>query len=132
MKGYRTYLSEGFSLKAFAKIVANDSKRFFIARRSKIVDNPLTWAYPGGGVDPGERPSDAIMRELQEEIGGLPDGHEVMYVETTHTDNKLVFVYTIEVPTEFEPWLNDENDKYAWVHDLSEVSPLHPALVSDQ
>ncbi|MEO3868364.1 NUDIX domain-containing protein [Nonomuraea sp. B12E4] len=57
------------------------------------------WAAPGGGVDPDERPEDAVVRELQEELGidvevrGLigvyggpafrtvyPNGHQVGYV----------------------------------------------------
>jgi len=57
------------------------------------------WAVPGGGVDPDERPQQAVVRELREELGievavrGLigvyggpefrvryPNGHEVGYV----------------------------------------------------
>lgn len=57
------------------------------------------WASPGGGVDPDERPEDALVRELQEELtinvavrgligvyGGpefrtvYPNGHQCAYV----------------------------------------------------
>nr|WP_055503469.1 NUDIX domain-containing protein [Nonomuraea pusilla] len=61
------------------------------------------WAAPGGGVDPDERPEDAVVRELKEELGvevavmaliGVyggpefravyPNGHEVGYVTAAY------------------------------------------------
>jgi len=39
---------------------------FFIAHRSDIKD---AWQFPQGGIDEGESPLEALIRELQEEIG---------------------------------------------------------------
>lgn len=39
---------------------------FFIAHRSDIKD---AWQFPQGGIDNGETPKEALIRELQEEIG---------------------------------------------------------------
>ncbi len=39
---------------------------FFIAHRSDIKD---AWQFPQGGIDNGETPEEALIRELQEEIG---------------------------------------------------------------
>lgn len=33
------------------------------------LDTPGAWQLPQGGIDPGEQPWDAALRELQEEIG---------------------------------------------------------------
>jgi len=39
---------------------------FFIAHRSDIKN---AWQFPQGGIDEGETPQEALVRELQEEIG---------------------------------------------------------------
>ncbi|MBL0721483.1 MAG: RNA pyrophosphohydrolase [Sulfurovum sp.] len=39
---------------------------FFIAHRSDIKN---AWQFPQGGIDNGETPEEALIRELQEEIG---------------------------------------------------------------
>ncbi len=43
-----------------------DKCEFFIAHRSDIKN---TWQFPQGGIDEGETPKEALMRELLEEIG---------------------------------------------------------------
>ncbi len=39
---------------------------FFIAERSDLKN---VWQFPQGGIDKGESPTDALFRELKEEIG---------------------------------------------------------------
>ena len=39
---------------------------FFIASRSDVKD---AWQFPQGGIDKGETPKEALLRELKEEIG---------------------------------------------------------------
>jgi len=39
---------------------------FFLGKRSDIKN---TWQFPQGGIDKGETPKEALLRELQEEIG---------------------------------------------------------------
>lgn len=40
--------------------------QFFIAHRTDIKD---AWQFPQGGIDEGESPKSALLRELREEIG---------------------------------------------------------------
>ncbi len=43
-----------------------DKCEFFVAHRSDIKN---AWQFPQGGIDEGETPQDALLRELMEEIG---------------------------------------------------------------
>lgn len=43
--------------------------RVLIARRPEGRDMAGLWEFPGGKVDPGEKPEDALIRELKEELG---------------------------------------------------------------
>lgn len=42
---------------------------FFIAKRNDIKRAKCVWQFPQGGIDSGESPTDALYRELGEEIG---------------------------------------------------------------
>ncbi|MFF5854899.1 (deoxy)nucleoside triphosphate pyrophosphohydrolase [Streptomyces sp. NPDC012751] len=46
-----------------------DGGRLLAARRSAPTDLAGRWELPGGKVEPGERPEDALVRELREELG---------------------------------------------------------------
>ena len=47
-------------------LLVDGGGRIFVARRS---DTPDAWQMPQGGIDPGETPRDAALRELKEETG---------------------------------------------------------------
>jgi len=42
-----------------------------IGRRQPAQSHPLKWEFPGGKVEPGESPPQALARELEEELGIL-------------------------------------------------------------
>ncbi|MFJ8788782.1 (deoxy)nucleoside triphosphate pyrophosphohydrolase [Streptomyces sp. NPDC102462] len=46
-----------------------DAGRLLAARRSAPPELAGRWELPGGKVEPGERPEDALVRELREELG---------------------------------------------------------------
>ena len=44
-------------------------ERILICRRTAQQSHPLKWEFPGGKVEPGEDPHQALVRELEEELG---------------------------------------------------------------
>jgi 8-oxo-dGTP diphosphatase len=42
--------------------------RVLVAQRRADQDRPLAWEFPGGKVEPGESPSEALVREIEEEL----------------------------------------------------------------
>lgn len=47
----------------------DDGGRLLAARRSAPPELAGRWELPGGKVEPGERPQEALVRELREELG---------------------------------------------------------------
>jgi 8-oxo-dGTP diphosphatase len=48
-------------------------KRVLLAQRPPGKSLAGLWEFPGGKVEPGERPEDTLMRELKEELGIVAD-----------------------------------------------------------
>ncbi|MFT4157452.1 MAG: NUDIX hydrolase [Microbacterium sp.] len=48
-------------------VVTDDNDRILLARW--VEGRRLAWTMPGGGLEPGEDPEDAVRRELREETG---------------------------------------------------------------
>jgi 8-oxo-dGTP diphosphatase len=52
-----------------AAVVQRDDGRFLLSRRAPDSHLGGLWEFPGGAVEDGETPSDALQREMLEELG---------------------------------------------------------------
>jgi 8-oxo-dGTP pyrophosphatase MutT (NUDIX family) len=83
----------------------------------------------GGGVESGETPAEALLREIHEEIN-LNDFSQLIPLEkfTSESGNFEYHTYLITVENEFVPELNDEHRGYAWTSIDDHPKPLHPGV----
>jgi putative (di)nucleoside polyphosphate hydrolase len=57
-----------------AAVLQNDAGMILICERRDFSDS---WQFPQGGIDAGETPREALVRELMEEISLPPEGFEI-------------------------------------------------------
>lgn len=49
-------------------VIINDQDEVLCALRSKEMSLPGLWEFPGGKIEPGENPQEALVREIKEEL----------------------------------------------------------------
>jgi len=89
-----------------------------------------TWGLVGGTNEDQETPWQGLTREIQEEIGTIPNVLKTVPLET-FVSNDSVFhfhTYLCVVENEFIPVLSDEHCAYAWTTIDYAPKPLHQGL----
>src|SRR5437899_11329255 len=51
-----------------AALIVRDGN-ILVCQRTRHQSMPLKWEFPGGKIESGEQPRDALRRELEEELG---------------------------------------------------------------
>ena len=107
--------------------LALDTGRCLFQLRNSDKRQKHTWGFWGGLLENNETPYECIKRELDEEIGMVPELQKLNPIDVYQSRNKhfmyYSFVYVID--KEFIPHLNDESAGYAWVNIGNWPRPLH-------
>ena len=108
--------------------LSTDTGRVILQQRSGEVNHPRTWGFFGGKSEGNERPVQTLYRELEEEVGLVPDINKVIPVNKfTSPNNQFVYhTFVVTVREEFTPILNNESDGYCWIKIGNWPRPLHP------
>ncbi len=57
------------NMKRVVAAVIEKGGKLLVCQRTRHQTMPLKWEFPGGKIEEGEQPRDALRRELQEELG---------------------------------------------------------------
>lgn len=91
-------------------------------------ENPLArmWAFPGGGIEDGELPEQACIREWQEELGVQPEvvGLIGLAHRAIQGDTHILYLFEVRVGDMQIRVDGQEAIRYAWVTE-AELADLH-------
>lgn len=127
-------------ISAYAVIRRDDT--VLLTRISPLGHHSGHWTLPGGGVDHGEPPAEALVREVAEEcgvpciVGRLLDVHDVHFEGTAPSGRQEDFhgvhlIYEASLPPGAEPQLAEvggTTDQVAWIPVADITSGAVPVL----
>lgn len=111
-----------------ALIYSTSTNRYLFLLRN--IKQSGTWGLVGGKIEPGETVSQALLREMHEEIGGTIRDPKFIPIEKFTSGNGTFVYHTFVCPVdhEFIPDLNSEHRGYCWVKLNDHPKPLHPGV----
>lgn len=94
-------------------VILQDSKLLLI-RRTRLnnggnIDNWLS--IPGGGLDPGETPEQAVVREMKEELGIDVDIKSLLAIQDVPSDESRHYYFLCTI-RDGEPCIQEESEEY--------------------
>lgn len=102
------------ALKVTAAILIKDNM-IFIAKRGPEGRFAHLWEFPGGKIEPGEKPEECLTREMREEFA-IDVSVDAFFTESVHTfpgGKIIVFAYFCSwTGGELSPM---EHEEYRWV-----------------
>lgn len=106
------------------------TREYLLQKRGAAVDEGGTWGIPGGALEEHEDPVAGAFREVNEEMGRVPDAEVVGTHTYSPADDWSYTTIVAEVPKVFRPdTSNWEVDQHRWFTvDEMRGANLHPAF----
>lgn len=112
-------------------IIRNPQGEIFITRRAADAHMANKWEFPGGKIEVGETPEQALVRELEEETGITATDYS-LYETLSHqfSDRHVTLWFFLVQQWQGEPW-GKEGQPGEWVAQRAlKVQAFPPANVA--
>lgn len=99
-------------------VIFNDKNEVLFLRRSQKCTRAGGWDFPGGGIELGEDPTQAIIRETLEETLLVTTNIEPIHLESSvdnHGNFTIMVGYMTKIPS-LTPSLSWEHDAHQWLN----------------
>jgi 8-oxo-dGTP diphosphatase len=78
-------------------IVFNEDQKILIAQRPSHTSHPGFWEFPGGKIEANEIPEEALIRELNEEVGITPKEYDFLKKVSYDYETKKVLLWVYKI-----------------------------------
>jgi 8-oxo-dGTP pyrophosphatase MutT (NUDIX family) len=112
-----------------ALFYAKTTRRFLLLQKTQGKHHG-SWGLVGGTTESEETPWQGLLREIQEEIGAVPEILKTIPIETFVSNDKVFnfHTYLCIIEKEFIPTLSSEHSGWAWSTLDYAPKPLHQGL----
>lgn len=103
------------------------TQRVMLSLRAPHKTHSMNWSVWGGMHEGDETPKECLLREMEEEMGNVPNIDKFYPFDIYESRDKHFKYYTFVciVEEEFIPTLNDENIGYGWIKLGLWPKPMH-------
>lgn len=110
-----------------ALFISTETERVLLNLRADHKSHAECWALWGGMLENDETPKEALLRELSEEMGFMPDIDKIYPFDVYHSNDGhfKYFSFVCITKYEFLPILNEESSGYAWFNLGTWPKPMH-------
>ncbi|PGL70200.1 (deoxy)nucleoside triphosphate pyrophosphohydrolase [Bacillus sp. AFS055030] len=110
-------------IKVVGAVIRNDQNQILCALRSPEMSMPNCWEFPGGKIEKNEKPEEALIREIMEELG-CEIAVYVLVEDVIHEyPNIIVNLITYEAKIISGTPIANEHTKIEW-KDISDLTKL--------
>jgi len=110
-------------IKVVGAVIKNDQNQILCALRSLEMSMPNYWEFPGGKIEKNEKPEEALVREIKEELGCEIAVSELVEDVIHEYPNIIVNLITYEAKIISGTPVANEHAKIEWkeISDLKEL-----------
>lgn len=102
-------------LHVVAAVITRRDGAVLACRRAAGKESAGKWEFPGGKVDAGEQPGEALIREIREELGVKARIIEPLTSDVTVVDRRAIRLSCFIVKTGKPPTTSTDHDRLEWV-----------------